>query len=51
MAIAESWKSRKGREKRRIAYDTPLDPGQGIIEYICQESERDVKHIEAGASK
>lgn len=32
-----------------VTYDTPLEAGQDIIEYICQENERDVKHIEAGA--
>lgn len=34
-----------------LTYDTPLMAGQDIIEYICSENERDVKHIEAGASK
>lgn len=34
-----------------VTYDTPLEPGQDIIEYICQENERDVEHIVAGASK
>ena len=34
-----------------VTYDTPLMAGEDIIEYICQENERDVKHIEAGARK